>query len=503
MVVCVACLMLSVSSSFAIKEDVKTELEPSSKLRISGKIHTYAKVQDNYQTPLDTVYNVREGANYRENQHFRAKTVINFMYGELGDEWFGLAQIAMDANDPDHGDAGNESASAITWGEDFSAVFAMYRPFEVDGGRPFGVMMGVIPVKATANAAYFHYFLGDIEEDFILYTAPGIVHTPGIGFDFHLSEDTGFGLAYLNGVEDASEIATLMEPDSAENFVLWGEAKKWGFGWNGAAQLVSGAGVGDLTLAETTPAGNELYSYEQKSDHQVYNTMLTYKRDIGPVAIQPAFGYQLITGDQCAVTTSTGLQMAERKINLSNIQFGLKVFTNFFDIPGQFAILYTDSNTEDFDAFGQFTSDSGNALIDAAGVAGAGQTAGWWNQSNIPALGPVATAPAIAAAGTSEVVTAIAGVDNDLHIEYRFNVTNNVELGLFYYLMNAEKIDIESSFRQVDGTLPDRRLTAMLGGVAVAAATADALLRGVCENVAKQYEWTDASSYGLMCRISF
>jgi len=485
---CVMCLVLTVSSSFAIKEDVKTELEPSSKLRISGKIHTYAKVQDNYQTPLDGVYNVREGANYRENQHFRAKTVINFMYGELGDEWFGLAQVAMDANDPDHGDADNANANAITFGEDFSAVFAMYRPFEVDGGRPFGVMMGVIPVKATANAAYFHYFLGDIEEDVILYTAPAIVHTPGIGFDFHLTEDTGFGVAYLNGVEDASEIAALMEPDSAENYVIWGEAKKWGFGWNGAAQLISGAGVGDLTLAETTPAGNELYSYDQKSDHQVYNTMLTYKRDIGPVAIMPGFGYQLITGEACAVTASNGLQLAERDINLSNIQFGLK------DIPGQFAILYTDSNTEDFDAFGQFTSDSGNAMIDAAVGGTPVYDPGDWITS-----GP----PTIDAAGTSETVTGVAGVDNDLHIEYRFNVTDNVELGLFYYLMNAEKIDIESSFRQMDGTPTDDQLTAMFGGGAVGAATADALLRGVCENVAKQYEWTDITSYGLMCRISF
>ncbi|MBW1894634.1 MAG: hypothetical protein JRI91_13190 [Deltaproteobacteria bacterium] len=101
---CVACLMFTVSSASALD---------ASNFHISGKIHTYGKVQDNYQTPLDGLYNVREGANYRENQHFRAKTVLNFMYGELGDEWFGLAQIAMDANDPDHGDALNENARAI------------------------------------------------------------------------------------------------------------------------------------------------------------------------------------------------------------------------------------------------------------------------------------------------------------------------------------------------------------------------------------------------------
>jgi len=100
-------------------------------------------------------------------------------------------------------------------------------------------------------------------------------------------------------------------------------------------------------------------------------------------------------------------------------------------------------------------------------------------------------------------VSALTGLDNDLHVEYRFDVTDNVELGVFYYMANAETIDIESSFRQVDGTPTDDRLTAMLGGDAVAVATADALLRGVCEGVAKQYEWTDMQSYGLVCRISF
>ena len=139
-------------------------------------------------------------------------------------------------------------------------------------------------------------------------------------------------------------------------------------------------------------------------------------------------------------------------------------------------------------------------------MVGAGQTSGWWTTSN-PLLGPLADAPAIAAAGTSEAVAAVSGVDNDLHVEYRFDVTDNVELGIFYYMMNAETIDLTSSLGQVDGTATDTRLTTMLtaqlGDPAVAAATADALLNGVIENVAKNYEWTDMQSYGLFCKISF
>ncbi len=485
--------MFTVSSASAVD---------TSKLHISGYIHSYAKMEDNYQTPLDEAYNVREGANYRENQHFRAKTVLNFMYGEPSDQWFGIAQIAMDANDPDQGNNGGDNANAITWGEDFSYVFAMYRPFEMKGGRPFGVMMGVIPVKATANAAYFNYFLGDIEEDFILYTAAGIVHSPGINLDFHISKDIGFGVAYLNGVEDASEIAALMEPDSSQNYVIWGEAKKWGFGWNGAVQLVSGSGVGEIELDETTPAGNTLFSYDTKSSHTVFNTMLTYKKDFGPISVMPALGYELITGEACAVTASG---LPERDINLTNAQVGLKIFTNFCKIPGEFSILYTDTNTEDFKGIGVLSSDAVNAGIETAVATVA--PAGTWANS-ISALAPLglADAPTIAAAGTSETVAAVSGVDNDLHVEYRFDVTDNVELGLFYYMMNAQTdntMSAEYIFSQLDGTATNTRLTAITGSEAAA----DLLLNGVATNYSnalkQTYEWTDMKSYGLFCKISF
>ncbi len=491
MTVCTVCLFLSVSSAFALD---------TSKFNISGNIHTYAKVQDNYHTPLDTAYNVREGANYREDQHFRAKAVINLTYGEPNEEWFGLAQIAIDANDPDHGDGDNNNSSKVTFGEDSSAILAMYRPFEIDGGRPFGIMMGVIPVKATANAAYFNYFLGDIEEDFILYTATGIAHSPGINLDFHISEDTGFGIAYLNGVEDGSEIASLMESDSAQNVVVWGEAKKWGFGWNGAVQFVSGKGSGEIEQDSITPGGNTLKSYGNGTDysHRLFNSMLTYKFDLGSISMMPAIGSEIIRGDQCAVSE---LGMPAREVELNNYQFGIKIFTTFFDIPGKFSILYTKNSEEDFNSYGQLSSDAGNAAIDAAGVKAAGLPAGWWTTSN-PALGPMADAPTIAV-GKSAVVSGLAGIDNDLHIEYRFNVTDQIELGIFYYKINSRSIDLTSSYAQIDGTPTDTRLTTILGGDAAAEATSDALLNGVAQEFAKEFEITDCHSYGIFCKVSF
>ncbi len=492
----VTSLVLIATSALAMDMD---------KLFISGWIYTYAKMEDSYQTPLDEIYEVREGANYRENQHFRAKTVLTFTYGKPEDQWFGLAQLALDVNDPDHGDADNDNSSTITVGEDFSAVLAMYRPFEMQGGRPFGIALGVVPVMATANAAYFNYFMGDIEEDFILYTAAAIVHSPGISLDFHVSKETGFGISYLNGVEDGSQIAALMESDSAHNFIIWGEAKKWGIGWNGAVQCVRGTGSEDVSLVETTPAGNELYAYESESSHRVFNTMLTYTIDLGSISLMPGIGYQGIYGESCAVSSSN---FAERDIELDNYQAGLKVFTRFFDIPGEFSVLYTKTETKDFNAFGQLTSAAGNAVIDQAGVLGADLTAGWWNQSNIPALGALATAPET---GKSEAVAGVAGVDHDLHLEYKFDVIENVQLGLFYYRMDSQKIDTGSSFRQLDGSLTDQRLTAMLIGYGysdVAAATAaDQILQGAAsaveEQLTPQFEWTDMESYGLFCKVTF
>ena len=63
--------------------------------------------------------------------------------------------------------------------------------------------------------------------------------------------------------------------------------------------------------------------------------------------------------------------------------------------------------------------------------------------------------------------------------------------------LRAEKIDIESSIRQMENSATGQRLTAMAG-----AAAAHDIFEGISEAVAQQYEWTDQQSYGLMCRIS-
>lgn len=359
-----------------------------SRFKVSGRIITYVKTQDSYYTPLDTIFDVRPGANYREDQHFRTRFKLNLSYGSPSEQWFGLAQIDLDVNDPDS-DGNNKSNNNF----DLDSFFLMYRPFEVSGGRPIGIKFGIIPIKATANAAYFHSFGGDIDSDFIFYTATGLPEVPGFDIDFHISKDTGFGYAYANGVDDASEIIALVSSESTQNHVFWAEAKKWGFGFNGAIQFVKG----EFSPSDEhhTPAGNTFYSYNGNTKHIVVNSLLSYRFDLGNFGFMPVIGYELVKGEQAA----TGMPPLDtvRDVKWENFQIGLNIFTEFFNTPGKFSILYTKSETDNID-------DTLN-----------------------------------------ESVFQLAGIDHDLHVEYGLNLTDNIKAGIFYYKLYTRDINVSSA----------------------------------------------------------
>ncbi len=387
-----------------------------SKCKVSGSLQTYVKTQDSYYTPLDHAFHVRDGANFREDQNFRTRFKLNLSYGRPSEEWFGYAQIDLDVNDPDEED-NNGSDNNF----DLDSFFLMYRPFKIKGGRPIGIKLGIIPIKATANAAYSHSFAGDIEGDFIFYTATGLPEVPGIDIDFHISKDTGFGYAFANGVDDASEITTLVSSESTQNHVIWAEAKKWGFGFNGAIQFVEGEF--NPSRAHSTPGGNTFYSYQDSTKHIVANTLLSYRFDIGNLGFMPVIGYEMVKGEQNAINA---LFSTTRDVKWENYQVGLNVFTNFFDMPGKFAILYTKSETDDIDD------------------------------------------------GLTESVYPLAGLDNDLHVEYWLKLRKNIRAGVFYYKLNSKDVHISSS--------------------------APAALQAAGPST---FEWTDTQSFGMYVRLSF
>jgi len=477
------------SSAFGLDEDSFAE-----KFSISGKLTAYGKIQNDYQTPLDDLFDERGGANYRSNQHFRAFGEINFLYGKPGDQFFGVAQLELDPNDPDHDDANDPKYSDSSVGVvDVNGVFINYRPFEVRGARPLGISVGILPIEATANAAYFTYFEGDREGDFILYTSTALTKVPGVNLDFHISEDTGLGIAYIEGIQDGSEIGALMEKDSAKNIVLWGEAKKFGFGFNGAIQFVEGEAAADVDT--TTPGGNTLANYSGESSHTLMNAMLTYRKDFGSIGFMPAIGIQRISGEKCEVDP---LFSPERDIELNNFQVGLKFFTNFFNIPGEFSVLYTYNDTDDFNGLGTISSAGINSGIDQAFSEGTGAPSGTWTASN---------PPAVSAALSSKTVAPLAGIDSDIHIQYKFKLSKNVEIGAYFYQYFVNDIsasEIASKvFSQLDGSDTNTQLTAMVGSDAAADQILQGYSNAVGANLKQNWEWTDTQTYGIVLNILF
>ena len=120
----------------------------------------------------------RSGANHRNDQNFRVRGSVHIYAGEPGETaWFVFTQLKFDANNPDEADTIMSDDSG-TWDDsdysiDIGNAFIMWRPFQLNGGRPFGITLGQQTIKATANAAYSNQFIGDFEDDFfILEEAP-------------------------------------------------------------------------------------------------------------------------------------------------------------------------------------------------------------------------------------------------------------------------------------------------------------------------------------------
>ncbi|MBU0992417.1 MAG: hypothetical protein KJ737_07975 [Proteobacteria bacterium] len=452
---------------------------------ITGEINAIMKIQDSYQTPLD-MFSEREGANYRSDQNFRGFGNFVLSYGDPGaSDWFAAAKITFDANDPDIDDNDYFDASDSDYQKnnrnysnynfEMEYAFVMYRPFEMQGGRPFGIMAGMIPIKATANAAYFNFFKADPEEDFIVYTCTALTEVPGIGLDFHISENTGVGVAFARGVKDASELGALMMSDSAENWIFWAEANQYNIGFNFAYQLVKGEG--NASDAWTTDADNVLYEYGQSFSHHLINTQLTYSLGVGNLKFMPAVAYQLIKGEECQAVAGYD----PRDVEIATLSYGLKIGTNFFNIPGELSILYTDiMDRKNFGGVKSIPKGSIASDIKASGVL---------------ELFGLPDVPDIPEEGKGEGVLALMEVSSDIHAEYAFKVNSYTEIGLFYYKLNTVNDRTKYS------PYIKNQLQSSLGGI-----YPDIVISGIADNVASQLqtlEWTDTESYGLFARIMF
>lgn len=442
-----------------------------SEFKISGKFNVISKIQKSFTTPLDNpdfgLYD-RAGANYRSSQNFRTRAQVNLSCGEPGkSEWFGVVTLRLDGNDPDTDKKNGEGDVEFVGVENF---FIMYRPFELNGGRPFGISVGIQSVKATANAAYGYYYAGDIDEDFVFYTAAAAARLPMVNFDFHIDANTGIGFAVIKGAGDISRIGTGMRSESALNKTVWMEFKRWNIGINAAYQMIGGEGGG--TRLTETGEGNVIKEYDPQYKHTLFNGLFSYTYK----GLTPYVGYQVVQGDNVPTTSTAHLPV--REIFGSFFTYGAKWEFNLFGVKNTIAGDYTKSDTEKFDGLNGLPKGLLADLIHNSAVANVG--------------------------GDSKVAYAIAKLDAAMHFEYAVQIKEKLKMSFFYYeLVGRQDETMSDAFvRQniIDELTP-------LVGAPTATGTASAVMAGglsaQMEALRKFSEWSSSNSMGIVLSYSF
>jgi len=475
--------VLAFGTAAAGEEEQKTFLD---NLKMSGSFTLIAKSQTGFATPLDSpemgIFN-RAGANYRASQNIRAHGLLNFSLGTPGvSPWFGVLQLRIDANDPDvdyyfnPADPGNSDRERTEEIVEVNNFFVMYRPFEMKGGRPFGISVGINSVKATANAAYTHLYIGDTEdEDFIFYTAAALTTFPMIQADFHITPETGIGFALARGAGDISLIGTGMNPDSALNKILWAEAQKGGFGFNGAIQFVAGESGG--TKLTETDNDNTIYEYEGKYKHRIYNSRLSYTYK----GLQPYVGFQLVQGDE--VPSNEAFEPREVKGSFWTYGFVADKILG----PGKLCADFTKAGTNSFDGLQGLPK---------------GLLAGILSETSLASLAPYFTQ----LGGDSSVIYAVSHLDYAFHAEYALPLKKGLDLSFFYYGLRGKKDNTLSS-ETVESDIADAlRPYEGVGGFIAEEVAAQLMAGGLnnqVEAIRRFAEWTNTDSFGLAVKYSF
>jgi hypothetical protein len=321
LVVASACMMAFAIGGYAEKL-TKTPVD----LEIYGALESVYKIQNDYRTPLDSAdfaeeavgedyYSLgnsyRDGANNRSKQNVRAKGSLTMVArsGENdyeGKPWYnliGVMKLTMDPNDPDYESVENkdgDSADNVGLGD----VWIRYSPAVM-----VGVKIGTQTVAATANMYGIGYtFVGDLDGDFIYWTAAVVDEKPGISVDLHLSSDIELGVGILQGMGDFSAIVSGGgKSDESTNTVLWLDATFGPLDVLFGHQTIA---VGGKDGRDADDKGEDVINqWEQKYSHSLTNAMLKFNiGDFSPfVAYQNASGTTITDTDLSLTTTTLGL----------------------------------------------------------------------------------------------------------------------------------------------------------------------------------------------------
>lgn len=510
-------------------------LEEQMGIKINGEIKVQAKYQDSFKTPLDTPEwenNVKSGANHRRDQNIRSKGYLTFSFGDVGQsEWFGIIETYFDANKPDS-DTGEESEAVF---EPFFLSFIMVRPFEVEGGRPFGVTLGIQSIPATINGFYSHVFAGDFDYDFSTNLSSGLISMPALTLDFHVSPDTGVGFTWARGCSYASEASAFLNPESASTLALWFEGKKYGFGLNAAMQWVGG-NRGSTSTQETNN-GNTYNEYSHDLyRHQVFNTLLSYTLDLSGLKIMPYMGYQAMWGDETPLP-----QFADEAATIQDFDYagyderafkgnlktgGFTLTKTLFGKKNELAIEFTKVDIPDFDGIGglkkgtidqfiqEYLKDNKDAVNELAR-----QELGLPPGLNVDVTSLWSKSPL---AGFSKTIYDFADIDFAVSAEHTIDLTNRIKLGAFAYSLKAKDDRTIGNTAYIKNQLEDKIAEKMVREIKLPQATALEMAKALVDamgtekipdtdisyiqyiaNDTKPAEWTDTWSVGMFISYAF
>ncbi len=267
---------------------------------ISGDLEAVFKTQTDYRSAFDSNNSLgagnggndyRDGSNNRSSQNVRAKgglTMValggeNKMDG--GDKWYNMIavmQLTMAPDDPDYED-GESLDGAMADNIGLGEFWLRYSP-----ALPIGIKIGSQTVESTAVVAGIgHQFRGDLDDDFIYYTAGVLDVKPGVTINLHLSQDIELGIGQLQGMGDLSSVTSMGSSEQATASVAW---------FKGKVSIV------DLMLGYQSIAvgGSETDSEGiiGKWKHEYAHTVMNWSAKVNLGSFSPFVAMQTVTGEK-------------------------------------------------------------------------------------------------------------------------------------------------------------------------------------------------------------
>ncbi|MBU0990873.1 MAG: hypothetical protein KJ737_00145 [Proteobacteria bacterium] len=484
-------------------------------IKIRGKFKTVFKDQNSYKTPFDHPeygYDLKSGASHRSDQPVRGTGEIDFYFGDLGkSEWFGGAQILLDANDPDT-ETGEYNESFVELGD----LVLMYRPVEMKGGRPFGITAGIQTIPSTMNGFTTYLFKGDVDLDFPANLVSGLINVPAITFDFHVDENTGIGFTYARGCSHISEVGTFMHKDSAKTLAFWARGKWRNIILSGAYQNVEGH-RGSTETVETDNGNTYSEFGDDGFKHHLFNSTVACTFNIDQFMITPFVGYQTLKGDETPLpdyaneeSTIQGFDYVPygpREVKGELKTLGLKIKSELFGRTNIFCIEYTDAGMDDFNGIDGLKKGAVDRYIQPA----------------VDFLFPDNNWSETSISGFSSTVNKFSDIDYVLNAEYCISLNKSVKAGIFFFKLKAVNDPTINNETFITGQISERLKNKLMAENGFSEAAADMTIDLVLlylntpQNMngvtlspiqdllsdTKAAEWTDTQSIGFFFEYSF